>query len=100
MHSRNFKLIAYSVLLMLSYVLGRSAESVLLPDVPDYSWYAGCFGTASGNMMGFWDRHGLPNFYTGPTAGGVAPLNSCGTNVGIFSMWASKAGLAGRPMNK
>jgi hypothetical protein len=74
--------------------------NVYLTDVPDYDWWAGCFGTASGNLMGFWDRHGFPDFYTGPTAGGMAPLNSNGTNSGIFSLWASQAGLDGRPANQ
>ena len=74
-----------------------SAISVVLTEVPDYSWDAGCFGTATGNLMGYWDRHGFPNFYTGPTGGGVAPLNSDGANQGIRSLWASRAGLDGRP---
>jgi len=73
---------------------------VYLTEVPDYDWYAGCFGTASGNMAGFWDRHGLPNFYTGQTAGGLAPLNSRGANVGIRSLWTSKSGVDGRPANQ
>ena len=72
---------------------------VLLTGVPDYNWYAGCFGTATGNLMGYWDRHGLPDFYSGPTAGGVAPMDDCGGNTGIRSMWATKAGLDGRPAN-
>jgi hypothetical protein len=50
--------------------------------------------------MGYWDRHGFPNFYTGPTAGGVAPLDSNGRNVGIRSMWASRAGVDGRPADQ
>jgi hypothetical protein len=77
-----------------------AATNVLLTEVPDYTWYAGCFGTASGNLMGYWDRHGFPNFYTGPTAGGVAPLDSNGANQGIRSMWASRAGLDGRPVDQ
>lgn len=68
--------------------------------VPDYSWYAGCFGTATGNLFGYWDRSGMSNFYRGPTGAGLAPLNSGGANVGIRSMWASKAGFDGRPANK
>ncbi len=71
----------------------------LLQEVPDYNWYAGCFGTACGNLMGYWDRHGFPNFYTGPTGGGLAPLNDAG-GVGIRSMWASMAGFDGRPANQ
>jgi len=70
---------------------------VHLTDVPDYVWYAGCFGTATGNLMGFWDRNGFPDFYTGPTGGGVAPLDSFGANSGITSLWATKAGVDGRP---
>src|SRR5262249_30962600 len=77
-----------------------SSSNVMLTEVPDYSWYAGCFGTATGNLAGYWDRHGFPNFYTGPTAGGVAPLDSYGANQGIRSMWASRAGLDGRPMDQ
>lgn len=76
-----------------------AAANVLLMQVPDYTWYAGCFGTASGNLMGYWDRHGFPNLYTGPTAEGTAPLNNFGSNEGIRSMWASKAGVDGRPLD-
>jgi hypothetical protein len=79
---------------------GSAAENVLLTEVPDYTWYAGCFGTASGNLMGYWDRCGFPNFYTGPTAGGIAPLNSDRSNEGIRSLWATKAGFDGRPANR
>ncbi|MBI3418171.1 MAG: hypothetical protein HY043_23015 [Verrucomicrobia bacterium] len=78
----------------------RSATNVILAEVPDYQWWRGCFGTASGNLMGYWDRHGFPNFYTGPTASGIAPLNSFGSNIGIQSMWASKAGFDGRPADQ
>src|SRR5678816_1511032 len=79
----------------------RAAENVMIQGLPDYSWYAGCFGTASGNLMGYWDRHGFPDFYTGPTGGGLAPLDTWSTaNKGIRSMWASKAGVDGRPANQ
>jgi hypothetical protein len=77
-------------------------EDVRVEDVPDYEWHMGCFGTATGNLMGFWDRNGFPDFYTGPTGGGVAPLNSRSSqgNQGIFSLWASKSGRDGRPSNQ
>lgn len=77
----------------------RADRNVHLLEVPDYSWYAGCFGTATGNLMGYWDRHGLADFYTGPTAGGVAPLDDRTGNVGIRSLWANRAGFDGRPTN-
>jgi hypothetical protein len=79
---------------------GLAAENVYLTDVPDYAWHFGCFGTATGNLMGYWDRHGLPDFYTGPTADGVAPLNSFGSNRGIRSLWASESGFDGRPADR
>ena len=75
-------------------------RDVYLLGTPDYSWYAGCFGTATGNLMGYWDRNGFADFYTGPTAGGVAPLNNDGANVGIRSLWANRAGFDGRPANQ
>ena len=82
-------------------VLPAVADSdVYLLGVPDYTWYAGCFGTACGNLMGYWDRHGMEDFYTGPTAGGVAPMLNSSTNIGIRSMWASRAGMDGRPANQ
>jgi len=77
-----------------------AAENVSLLDVPDYAWYAGCFGTASGNLIGYWDRHGFPEMYTGPTGGGVAPLNSVGSNSSIRGLWASQQGVDGRPLGK
>ena len=98
---RSLKIIALGFSLCCAVALPSRADSdVYLLGTPDYDWFAGCFGTASGNLMGYWDRHGLPDFYTGPTAGGVAPLDSYGANVGIRSMWVSQAGLDGRPANK
>ena len=29
-------------------------EDIRIDDVPDYEWHVGCFGTATGNLMGFW----------------------------------------------
>lgn len=78
----------------------NSGENVYLIGVPDYEWYSGCFGTACGNLIGFWDRHGFPDFYRGPTAGSTAPLNSFGANFGIRSLWVSAAGRDGRPADK
>jgi len=50
--------------------------------------------------MGFWDRHGLPDLYTGNAGGGVAPLETfSAANKDVRSMWASKAGVDGRPAN-
>lgn len=75
----------------------HAATNIYVLDTPDYAWYYGCMGTASGNLMGYWDRHGFPDFYTGTVNGGVAPLTTSGANSSITALWASKAGLDGRP---
>ena len=100
---RQFRKIAAALAvpaLLVSFV--RADQNVALAEVPDYEWHAGCFGTASGNLMGFWDRHGLPNVYTGPTGSGLAPLNSYSFqgNGGIRSLWTSQAGFDGRPASQ
>ena len=99
----SIQILRWSLLATATFCLplaSRSQTWVTLTETPDYNWHAGCFGTASGNLAGFWDRHGLPNCYTGLVAGGVAPLNSFGGNDGIRSLWASEAGLDGRPGSK
>jgi len=97
---RNWGLLGLAGCVLTTAVWGY--EDVYLTGVPDYQWEYGCFGTACGNLMGYWDRHGLPDFYTGPTAGGVAPLTSYSWqgHGGIIALWASKAGLDGRPSNQ
>ncbi len=78
--------------LLASLVIASRAPAdslVYLTDVPDYQWNWGCFGTASGNLAGYWDRHGMTNFYAGPVGGGLAPLDSSGGNNGIEALWAS-----------
>lgn len=72
----------------------QAQSDIILTEVPDYAWHGGCFGTASGNLAGYWDRHGYPDIYTGPTGGGLAPLGEQG---GIRALWTSQAGLDGRP---
>ena len=73
---------------------GLAVTNRYLLEVPDYEWHLGCFGTTTGNLAGYWDRHGMPNCYTGPTSDGVAPLDSQirNGNYGIRSLWASQAG--------
>lgn len=78
----------------------QAAEGKQVVGVPDYEWHGGCFGTAAGNIMGFYDREGFPDFYTGPTNGGRAPLNTNGDNHAITSLWVSEAGVDGRPIDQ
>lgn len=92
-------LIVCAGLALMGYHSSVSAAEFFIADVPDYDWHAGCFGTATGNLMGYWDRNGLPNFYAGPTGGGVAPLRATAGS-GVTSMWVTKAGVDGRPFDK
>ncbi len=77
----------------------RADRQVKVLDTPAYNWFYGCFGTAGGNLVGYWDRNGLPNLYTGMVNGGIAPTNTLGTNLHIWTMWATRAGYAGRASN-
>lgn len=77
----------------------QGERDVYITGVPDYNWYYGCFGTGSGNLMGYWDRNGFPDIYTGPVNGGLAPLNTSGANEQIYTLWASRAGYGGRASN-
>jgi hypothetical protein len=44
--------------------------------VPAYDWTFGCAATAAAMIGAYFDRNGLPNIYTGPTNGGVMPMNN------------------------
>lgn len=96
MTTRPLRILLAAFLCALAAPLHAQSYAYIL-DVPDYNWAYGCFGTACGNLIGFWDRNGLPDLYQGPVAGGVAPLTDSGT---IFTMWATKAGAAGRPVDQ
>lgn len=86
------------VVLLICALTVYADEDVYLLEVPDYAWFYGCMGTATGNLIGYWDRHGFPDFYTGKVNRGVAPLNTVGANSAITSMWVSRAGADGRPL--
>lgn len=91
---------AASTLIGLTHVAAAdSPANVWIQDTPAYNWHYGCYGAGSGMLFAYWDRNGYANIYTGPTAGGVAPLVSSGTNEGIVALWASRAGFDGRPTN-
>ena len=44
--------------------------------VPAFSWSFGCSATSAAMIAGFYDRNGYPDMYTGPTNGGIMPLNN------------------------
>lgn len=81
---------------LLAAGVAHADRQVTITGTPAYNWFYGCFGTASGNLIGYWDRNGLPNLYTGSVNGGVAPTNTLGANEQIYTMWASRAGYGGR----
>jgi hypothetical protein len=62
---------------------------VYLVEVPDYLWYGGCFGTGTGNLMGYWDRHGFSNFF--PNI--LAPLNTTTATEFVRTNYVSAAHL-------
>ncbi|MCJ7515404.1 MAG: putative Ig domain-containing protein, partial [Dehalococcoidia bacterium] len=45
-------------------------------NVPAFDWSYGCFATSAAMLFGYYDRTGYSNMYTGPTGGGVCPLNN------------------------
>jgi hypothetical protein len=44
--------------------------------VPAYDWTFGCAATAAAMIAAYFDRNGLSNIYTGPTNGGVMPMDN------------------------
>ena len=48
----------------------------VLPDVPAFDWSFGCSATSAAMIAGYYDRTGYPNMYTGPTNGGVMPMDN------------------------
>lgn len=48
----------------------------VLTGVPAFDWSFGCSATSAAMIAGYYDRTGYPNMYTGPTNGGVMPLDN------------------------
>ncbi len=80
-------------------------SGVMLGEVPTSSWTYGSSPTAAGMIFGYYDRTGYPNMYTGPTNGGVAPLEHLGQGMsatpipGSISIIATQNGFDGRTTN-
>jgi len=59
-------------------VVEPTETTKILGSVPAYSWSFGCSPTSAAMMAGYYDNIGYNNIYTGPTNGGVAPMdNTC-----------------------
>ncbi len=63
----------------------RAAVSLPEPDkaaaaktltVPAYNWVFGCSSVSGAMIAAYYDRNGCPNMYTGPTGGGVMPMDN------------------------
>jgi len=87
-------------------VTSHMSESVgkEIGDVPILLWSYGCFPTAAAMLFGYYDRNGYPNIYTGPTNGGVFPLDnsvwgSSPEDRGECPLSASHKGIDGRTIN-
>ena len=47
-----------------------------LSNVPAFDWSYGCSPTSAAMLFGFYDRTGYNSMYTGPTNGGMCPLDN------------------------
>ena len=61
-----------------------SAVSKVLT-VPAYKWVFGCSAVSGSMVAAYYDRNGYPNMYTGPTNGGVMPLDDT-----VWGSWWSQ----------
>lgn len=57
-------------------VVSIPKSAVILGSVPAFSWSFGCSATAAAMAGGFYDNNGYAVVYTGPTNGGVMPMNN------------------------
>ncbi len=73
--------------------------------VPTYEWSFGCSATSAAMIAAYYDRGAYPNLYTGPTNGGVMPMDSStwgywtdgnGDTYAQCPVTASRTGLDGR----
>jgi len=55
---------------------GKEAATNVLSSVPAFNWVFGCSAVSGAMIAGYYDRNGYPDIYTGPTNGGVMPLDN------------------------
>jgi len=56
--------------------LDRVNSTSTILTTPAFNWVFGCSSVSAAMIAGYYDRNGWPNMYTGPTDGGVMPLNN------------------------
>jgi hypothetical protein len=55
---------------------GAIAAAGTLTEVPAYNWSFGCSATSASMIAAYYDRTDYPDMYTGPTNGGVMPMDN------------------------
>ena len=53
-----------------------SAAGINILEAPAFNWVFGCSAVSGAMIAGYYDRTGWPNMYSGPTNGGVMPLDN------------------------
>lgn len=56
--------------------LTETKADALTLTTPAFNWVFGCSSVSGAMIAGYYDRNGYPNMYTGPTNGGVMPLDN------------------------
>ena len=51
-------------------------SAVTISNVPAFTWVFGCSATSAAMIAGYYDNTGFPDMYTGPTNGGVMPMDN------------------------
>ncbi|MGB6873288.1 MAG: fibronectin type III domain-containing protein [Dehalococcoidia bacterium] len=78
-----------------------------LSNVPAFDWSYGCSATSAAMLFGYYDHAGYSNMYTGPTNGGVCPLDNSiwghttwpSVTCGECPLSATHNGIDGRTIN-
>ena len=65
----------------------KTATLNTISEVPAYEWSFGCAATSGAMIAGYYDRTGYVNVYTGPTDGGVMPLDNS-----VWGTWKDGTG--------
>ena len=81
-----------------------AAGTNTISNVPAMTWVFGCSATSAAMMFGHYDNSGYPNMYTGPTNGGVFPMDNSSWSTVVISgetralcpLSATRNGLDGR----
>jgi len=68
----------------------------VLTNVPVFDWSYGCSATSGAMLAGYYDRTGYPNMYSGPTNGGLCPLDNSTWGYGECPLSATHQGIDGR----